>query len=76
MPRLSYLKALNTRSPTSGYSCSVAAEILATVPEQVPPARVTRTDGAVLPFSLELDHVVQPARGQFAGAINQTMNKD
>ncbi|MPZ81428.1 MAG: alpha-ketoacid dehydrogenase subunit beta [Actinophytocola sp.] len=58
----------------------VAAEILATVAEQVPlaapPARVTRPDGAVLPFSLELDHAVQPTRQQLAAAINQTLKKD
>lgn len=58
----------------------VAAEILAAVAEQVPlaapPARVTRPDGAVLPFSLELDRAVQPAREQLAAAINQTLKKD
>jgi acetoin:2,6-dichlorophenolindophenol oxidoreductase subunit beta len=58
----------------------VAAEILATVVEQVrlaaPPARVTRPDGAVLPFSLELDRAVQPARDGLAAAINQTLKKD
>ncbi len=58
----------------------VAAEILATVAEQVslaaPPARVTRPDGAVLPFSLELDRAVQPTREQLAAAINQTLKKD
>jgi pyruvate dehydrogenase E1 component beta subunit len=58
----------------------VAAEIIAAVAEQVPlsapPARVTRPDGAVLPFSLELDRAVQPTREQLAAAINQTLKKD
>lgn len=58
----------------------VGAEILATVAEQVPlaapPTRVSRPDGAVLPFSLELDRAVQPTREQLAAAINQTLKKD
>jgi acetoin:2,6-dichlorophenolindophenol oxidoreductase subunit beta len=58
----------------------LGAEILATVAEHVPllapPARVSRPDGAVLPFSLELDRAVQPTREQLAAAINQTLKKD
>jgi pyruvate dehydrogenase E1 component beta subunit len=58
----------------------LGAEIVATMTEQIrlaaPPARVTRPDGAVLPFSLELDRAVQPTREQLAAAINQTMKKD
>jgi acetoin:2,6-dichlorophenolindophenol oxidoreductase subunit beta len=58
----------------------IGAEILATVAEQLPlaapPARVTRPDGAVLPFSLELDRAVQPTREQLAAAIHQTLKKD
>ncbi|MGH3759433.1 alpha-ketoacid dehydrogenase subunit beta [Actinophytocola sp.] len=58
----------------------IGAEIVATVAEQVPllapPARVTRPDGAVLPFSLELDRAVQPTREQLTAAINQTLKKD
>ncbi len=58
----------------------VGAEIVATIAEQVPlaapPARVSRPDGAVLPFSLELDRAVQPTREQLTAAINQTMKKD
>ncbi|HEY7597678.1 MAG TPA: transketolase C-terminal domain-containing protein [Actinophytocola sp.] len=58
----------------------LGAEIVATVAEQVPlaapPARVSRPDGAVLPFSLELDRAVQPTREQLAAAINQTLKKD
>jgi acetoin:2,6-dichlorophenolindophenol oxidoreductase subunit beta len=58
----------------------IGAEILATVAEHLPlsapPARVTRPDGAVLPFSLELDRAVQPTREQLAAAIHQTLKKD
>lgn len=58
----------------------LGAEIVATVAEQVPlaapPARVSRPDGAVLPFSLELDQAVQPTREQLAAAIDQTLKKD
>jgi acetoin:2,6-dichlorophenolindophenol oxidoreductase subunit beta len=58
----------------------LGAEVVATVAEQVrlaaPPARVSRPDGAVLPFSLELDRAVQPTREQLAAAINLTLKKD
>lgn len=58
----------------------LGAEIVATIAEQVPlaapPARVSRPDGAVLPFSLELDRAVQPTREQLAAAIDQTLKKD
>jgi pyruvate dehydrogenase E1 component beta subunit len=64
----------------SNRSCGIGAEILASVAEQVPllapPARVTRPDGAVLPFSLELDRAVQPSREQLTAAILQTLKKD
>jgi acetoin:2,6-dichlorophenolindophenol oxidoreductase subunit beta len=57
----------------SNRTCGIAAEILATAAEQchllAPPARVTRPDGAVLPFALELDRAVQPSRAQLATAI-------
>ncbi|HET9143356.1 alpha-ketoacid dehydrogenase subunit beta [Actinophytocola sp.] len=52
--------------------CGLAAEILATATEfglSAPPARVTRPDGAVLPFALELDRAVQPGRAQLLAAI-------
>lgn len=60
----------------SNRTCGMAGEIIATVCERVrlaaPPARVTRPDGAVLPFSLELDRAVQPSRAQLAAAITLT----
>jgi pyruvate dehydrogenase E1 component beta subunit len=64
----------------SNRSCGIAAEIIASVAEQVPllapPARITRPDGAVLPFSLELDRAIQPNTEQLTAAINQTLKKD
>ena len=57
----------------SNRSCGVGAEILATAAERfglaAAPARVTRPDGAVLPFALELDRAVQPSRAQLVSAI-------
>jgi len=57
----------------SNRSCGVAAEILATAAERfgldTAPARVTRPDGAVLPFAAELDRAVQPSRAQLVSAV-------
>ncbi|MFY1615279.1 alpha-ketoacid dehydrogenase subunit beta [Micromonospora sp. WMMD736] len=58
-------------------SCGIAAEIIASVVERVrllaPPRRVTRPDGAVLPFAPALDRAVQPGREQLTTAIRLTM---
>ncbi|WP_430501963.1 alpha-ketoacid dehydrogenase subunit beta [Micromonospora trifolii] len=58
-------------------SCGMAAEIIASVVERVrllaPPRRVTRPDGAVLPFAPALDRAVQPGRDQLATAIHLTL---
>ncbi|WP_027661157.1 alpha-ketoacid dehydrogenase subunit beta [Salinispora fenicalii] len=57
----------------SNRSCGIAGEIIATVVEQVrlhaPPRRVTRPDGAVLPFAPALDRAVQPGRELLRHAI-------
>ena len=57
----------------SNRSCGIGAEILATAAEEMPltgpPKRVTRPDGAVLPFARELDLALQPSRAQIRGAI-------
>lgn len=57
----------------SNRSCGIGAEILATAAERfglaAAPARVTRPDGAVLPFALELDRAAQPSRAQLLSAI-------
>lgn len=52
----------------SNRSCGIGGEILATAAEEMrlvtAPRRVTRPDGAVLPFALELDLACQPNREQ------------
>jgi acetoin:2,6-dichlorophenolindophenol oxidoreductase subunit beta len=54
----------------SNRSCGIGAEILATAAEEMrlmaPPRRITRPDGAVLPFALDLDIACQPSRDQLA----------
>ncbi|WP_328990939.1 alpha-ketoacid dehydrogenase subunit beta [Kribbella sp. NBC_01245] len=50
----------------SNRSCGFAGEVIAGAVERfrldAPPRRITRPDGAVLPFALALDRVVQPSR--------------
>ena len=57
----------------SNRSCGVGGEILATAAEEMhlvaPPKRVTRPDGAVLPFAEGLDRALQPTREQLRTAI-------
>lgn len=59
----------------SNRMCGVAGEILATAAEEmrltVPPKRVTRPDGAVLPFASELDLAVQPQQDQLLTAVQE-----
>jgi pyruvate/2-oxoglutarate/acetoin dehydrogenase E1 component len=61
----------------SNRSCGLGAEVLATAAQEMrliaPPRRVTRPDGAVLPFALELDRAVQPGPDQLAAAIRAVM---
>jgi acetoin:2,6-dichlorophenolindophenol oxidoreductase subunit beta len=61
----------------SNRMCGFAAEILASAAEALPlvapPRRVTRPDGAVLPFARQLDHAVQPQPEQLAAAIRAVM---
>ncbi len=53
--------------------CGLAAEIIATVVEEMrlagPPRRVTRPDGTVVPYAIDLDWAVQPCREQLATAV-------
>jgi pyruvate/2-oxoglutarate/acetoin dehydrogenase E1 component len=62
----------------SNRTCGLGAEILATAAEEMhliaPPKRITRPDGAVLPFALELDRAVQPSTSQLRTAI-ETVTK-
>lgn len=57
----------------SNRSCGIGGEILATAAQEMrliaPPKRITRPDGAVLPFARELDLALQPARSQLRAAI-------
>jgi acetoin:2,6-dichlorophenolindophenol oxidoreductase subunit beta len=57
----------------SNRSCGIGAEILATAAEEMhliaAPKRITRPDGAVLPFARELDLAVQPSRAQLRTAV-------
>ncbi|HEX4704521.1 MAG TPA: transketolase C-terminal domain-containing protein [Pseudonocardiaceae bacterium] len=61
----------------SNRMCGFAAEILAGAAESLPllaqPQRVTRPDGAVLPFARQLDQAVQPQRAQLIEAIRTVM---
>jgi pyruvate dehydrogenase E1 component beta subunit len=55
--------------------CGLAAEILAVAAEQMrllaPPRRVTRPDGAVLPYAIELDRALQPQPEQLEAAVRE-----
>lgn len=58
----------------SNRMCGLAAEVITAVAEQgIPlraaPRRVTRPDGAVLPFAIGLDRAVQPDREQLRAAV-------
>jgi acetoin:2,6-dichlorophenolindophenol oxidoreductase subunit beta len=59
----------------SNRTCGLGAEILATASEDMrlvaAPKRVSRPDGAVLPFALELDLAVQPSEDQLLTAVQQ-----
>lgn len=63
------LVVVDDSNRTSGF----AAEVLAVAAERfdlvAPPRRVTRPDGAVLPFALALDRAVQPGRDELVAAI-------
>jgi pyruvate/2-oxoglutarate/acetoin dehydrogenase E1 component len=67
------LVVIDDSNRTSGF----AAEILAVAAEcfslDAPPRRVTRPDGAVLPFALALDRAIQPDRDQLVAAINAVL---
>jgi pyruvate dehydrogenase E1 component beta subunit len=56
--------------------CGLAAEILAVAAEcrwplVAPPLRITRPDGAVLPYALGLDLALQPRPDQLTAAVHQ-----
>jgi pyruvate dehydrogenase E1 component beta subunit len=59
----------------SNRSCGIGGEISATAAEEMrliaPPKRVTRPDGAVLPFAAELDIALQPSQDQLLTAVQE-----
>jgi pyruvate dehydrogenase E1 component beta subunit len=59
----------------SNRSCGIGAEIVSTAAEEMrliaPPRRVTRPDGAVLPFARELDLALQPNQDQLLVAVQE-----
>ncbi|MFJ2186931.1 alpha-ketoacid dehydrogenase subunit beta [Kitasatospora sp. NPDC087861] len=61
----------------SNRSCGFASEVLATAAEEMrliaPPRRVTRPDGAVLPFAPALDRALQPGREQLRHALHAVL---
>ncbi|MEV6978334.1 transketolase C-terminal domain-containing protein [Kitasatospora sp. NPDC093806] len=61
----------------SNRSCGIGAEVLATAAEEfrltAPPRRITRPDGAVLPFAPALDRALQPDREQLRHALRAVM---
>jgi pyruvate dehydrogenase E1 component beta subunit len=69
------LVVIDDSNRTSGF----AAEVLAIAAERfdlaAPPRRVTRPDGAVLPFALALDRAVQPSRDQLVAAIHAVLEE-
>ena len=64
----------------SNRSCGIGGEILATAAEQMrliaPPKRITRPDGAVLPFARDLDLSLQPNREQLRTAVLRVVGMD
>ena len=61
----------------SNRSCGIGAEVLATVAEEMtlraPPKRVTRPDGAVLPYAAVLDRAVQPDADDLEAAVRAVL---
>jgi acetoin:2,6-dichlorophenolindophenol oxidoreductase subunit beta len=57
----------------SNRTCGIGGEIIATAAERMrlisPPRRVTRPDGAVLPFAHGLDQALQPSEAQLIAAV-------
>jgi len=63
----------------SNRSCGIGAEIVATAAEEMrliaPPRRITRPDGAVLPFAPQLDRALQPGRDQLRRALHAVLKQ-
>lgn len=61
----------------SNRMCGFGAEIAATAAEEfalaVPPKRLSRPDGAVIPYALDLDHALLPNAAQLTDAIRAVL---
>jgi pyruvate/2-oxoglutarate/acetoin dehydrogenase E1 component len=67
------LVVVDDSNRTSGFAAEILAVAAERCPLAAPPRRVTRPDGAVLPFALALDRAVQPGRDQLVAAINAVL---
>jgi pyruvate dehydrogenase E1 component beta subunit len=63
------LVVIDDSNRTSGFGAEVLALAAERFDLDAPPRRVTRPDGAVLPFALALDRAVQPGRDELVAAI-------
>ncbi|MDP9863657.1 alpha-ketoacid dehydrogenase subunit beta [Streptosporangium brasiliense] len=61
----------------SNRMCGLGGEILATAAEEyalvAPPKRVSRPDGAVIPYALALDHALLPSAAQLTEAVRAVL---
>ncbi|WP_432942370.1 alpha-ketoacid dehydrogenase subunit beta [Kribbella sp. CA-253562] len=64
------LVVIDDSNRTSGFGAEVLAVAAERFDLDAPPRRVTRPDGAVLPFAPALDRAVQPGRDQLLTAIH------
>jgi len=69
------LVVLDDANRANGMAAEIIASVAERLPLAAPPQRVTRPDGAVLPFADELDRAVQPNRDQLLAAIERVMGK-
>jgi len=69
------LVVIDDSNRTSGFAAEVLALAAERFPLDAPPRRVTRPDGAVLPFALALDRAVQPSRDALVSAIHAVLEE-
>ncbi|MEV6288200.1 transketolase C-terminal domain-containing protein [Kribbella sp. NPDC051770] len=67
------LVVVDDSNRTSGFGAEVLAIAAERFALDVPPRRVTRPDGAVLPFALGLDRAVQPGRDHLVAAVHAVL---
>jgi pyruvate dehydrogenase E1 component beta subunit len=69
------LVVIDDSNRTSGFGAEVLAVAAERFDLDAPPRRVTRPDGAVLPFALALDRAVQPGRDHLLAAIRGVLTE-